>query len=251
MTEEAVARNADSRTATAPVPEGTAGERVAPAAEEANEQQRTHEAVIQLTTLLRAGAELEEHLKEILDRELGGPLTSDTFESLGRRLAEYLGEDLSHWLFLFLTIDQPEEYVEAATDVRDIDNLAQLLDILRWLRAIYGRAAVEAYNSWQEPDNAWMRLDRRVHYDQIARSWIVQLEIRKYNQEVMTIAGSPTSILQFTRYFLATLNALPEPGQFLPEQLQQFLDELDTFRRKFPLNTLAKPEIDSEAAQTP
>jgi hypothetical protein len=208
--------------------------------------------VTDLASRLRQEPEFVSRLRAVFESVLATPSTTESFQSLASQLSDYVGDNVFSLLMVILTTTSLDEDLRSVEEVEGVDNLDEIVSLLRWLRALYGTAVYEIYGMWQENPDDWKELDRKVYFDQLAHSWVLSIEIIKYDRDRVKIVGSPTSILNLSRMLLAGLNAITEPSPFLQPRLDLFRTELDTFRDKFlaepkaPLEAEPEPELEPE-----
>jgi hypothetical protein len=192
-------------------------------------------AVSMLGEFLTKDASSEQHIQEIIDRELAQGLTVDTFGALGRRLTEYIGDDPANFLMLFLSEEDPKALLEPIQEIEELSKKDDLILFLRRLRALCGETVQTALTIWRENPDDWRNAKREVHYDQLAEEWVLQLTIRKYNDEVMSIKGSASSFLNLANFLLRTLNLVTDPTAIYPSHLKEFQSELEVFMKAHPM----------------
>jgi hypothetical protein len=190
-------------------------------------------AASMLGEFLIRDASLEQHIQEIIDRELTLGVTVETFGALGRRLVEYIGDGPAAFLMRLVAEEDPEPLLEPVQELEELEKRDDLILFLRRLRALYGETVWMAFSIWQENPDDWRDVNREVHYDQLREAWTLQLNIAKYNGEAMTIRGSASSFLNLATFLLDTLNSVPDSTAILPLRLEEFRSAMEVFEERF------------------
>lgn len=190
-------------------------------------------AASMLGEFLIRDASLEQHIQEIIDRELTLEVTVDTFSLLGRRLVEYIGDGPAAFLMRFVVEEDPEPLLEPVRELEELEKRDDLILFLRRLRALYGETMWMAFSIWQENPDDWKDVNREVYYDQLREAWTLQLNITKYNGEAMTIKGFASSFLNLATFLLDTLNSVPDRTAIHPLRLEEFRSALEVFEEGF------------------
>ena len=201
------------------------------------------DTVRSVDALLTTEPKTEDRVGAILGRHLAETVTPTTWDSAIAGLRHYLGDELAYFIAWSLTQDQGQA-----------DNLARVQKhaspavslFLQALLGIHGPAFDRAFTAWKELPNDWESIARDIVLDQTSGAYRINVRIRKYNQEEVSLEVPPVSLLNLTRSLLDILRSIKELDALSTEQVDGFLIDACAFgasrgRAEMMTSTLAPP----------
>lgn len=182
----------------------------------------------QLSTEEGLAVEVETVIRE----HLRTAVTTDTFFKIYSGLELYLGEDTA--VFLLENLRRSDE----ATYIAHLKNQCAeaLWHWLRRLLALYGADFRKAYSIGTEKPDAWDTLNRHTYYDSLNESWIIFLEIVKYNGDRLKMEETPRGALTLAYGIIDMLMNIPQDHaqgliekEYLAQVYQQFVQFVEHY----------------------
>ncbi|WP_420641820.1 hypothetical protein [Candidatus Leptofilum sp.] len=139
-------------------------------------------------------------------------------ESIGKILAGlnlYLDEDPAYFLLHILRFSNDIAYIQ---QVKTLCN-DSFWSLLRRFIALFAEDVRKAYTLLNENPNAWDILNRHTFFDHLTNTWVMSMEVVKYNGERLALEETPGSALTLVRGILDML--LNVPAESAPELIDK------------------------------
>jgi len=182
-----------------------------------------------LDSFLQRAPQAEENVLAILAKRLGGGIATQTWGNVDASLAGYLGRDAASLIAWVSQSDQTarmgevEKYAPPGAVV-----------LLRTILGLYGRELQQAYERWRELPNDWVRVARKVLYDEIDKRYQVTVTIEKMNGEEFVVEASPSSFLRLLTALVRTATFVDSPDAFDAQAVAAFNDQVGKLSALLP-----------------
>lgn len=204
------------------------------------------ELMDRISELIEAQPEIEGRLVNLLDRNLGSAIDTDTLTPIWYGIISLFGiGDDAPRLFTWLSVPEQRERLDALS-ARCRPDLARLF---RNIFALYGQGLQDAYRRWREyPDN-WEALYRQVYVDNERNQARIDLRIVKYDQESLDLTLDARSLLLMVSRLMSSLT-LAASGPFNDAELDELRDQFEAFlEASAAARDQQDPVADGELAQ--
>jgi uncharacterized ubiquitin-like protein YukD len=152
--------------------------------------------------------ELEKQIFEIFDYQLKNGVDENTIKNLKDSLGIYLPKNAVNYLLFILTYNEIGEIESIKKRIHDRD-ISRNFDFFKKLLSIYGSQCEKSFNINHFP-NDWENCRFSLLHDTTDMTWIVHVDLVKYNGEKFYLTMPANSALNFAAMINKQLGQIPE-----------------------------------------
>ena len=154
-------------------------------------------------------------IETVIREHLRTGITAETLDKILSGLELYIDTDSVIFLLENLRRSNEPAYIESVKA-----QISQpFWDWQRYLIALYAADFRKAYTVATENPNAWDILNRHTYYDYLTNTWMVALELVKYNGERFNLEETPRGAFTLIYGIIDMLTRIP------PEEAPQLIDK--------------------------
>jgi len=177
-----------------------------------------------LQSFLKAHADTEHQIREILDKRLE-TIDTNTWKSVVTSLDSYWGKECTDILADVVQSIIAESDQENGLQLIGASAPVEVMNFLRKIISLYGLELEAAFLASNQLPNNWKTFYRDVYYDAVNMRSHLRVRFAKYNGEEPFIEGNADSILELTILMIQTIHSLPDPS-FLGRAISdRFIEE--------------------------
>jgi hypothetical protein len=179
----------------------------------------------QMSDLVSADPEIEMKVMDVLERNLGPSVDTDTYTPVWYGIVALFGiGDDAPRLFAWLSAPDQSERLNALV-ARCGADLARLL---RGVVALHGQSLQEAYRRWREYPGNWEAMYRQVYVDSERNQTRIDIRIVTYDEQSLDLTLDARSLLLMISRLISSLT-LAASGPFAESELSELREQSEAF----------------------
>ncbi|HVD39807.1 MAG TPA: hypothetical protein VNC16_02235 [Solirubrobacterales bacterium] len=178
-----------------------------------------------MSDLVSANPEIEVKLMDVLERNLGSSVDTDTYTPVWYGIAALFGiGDDAPRLFAWLSAPDQPERLDAIVGHCGGD----LARLLRSVVALHGQSLQDAYRRWREYPGNWEAMYRQVYVDSERNQTRIDIKIVTYDEQRLDLTLDARSLLLMISRLMNSLT-LAASGPFAESELNELRDQSGAF----------------------
>ncbi len=177
--------------------------------------------------------DLADTIDEVLEEYLGKPDTTAVARRLNFALNHIIGSPGGNYLIYYMGSNEPETIISALDDVdATVEDREFANRVMRRLQAIFGYGVSTVVQAMDENPHDWARATRKVYYDVLESRWVFELDLEKYNGELVHLVMSPDASTRLGAGIILGINAVQD-NVFDTEGVTMLTGEIVKFLSRF------------------